>query len=58
MRVENECRHPLDMFHSALRGYHVYKDILDVVIRKQLSCRKDCYNVHDIYTVLEAVAVV
>ena len=41
------------MFHSVIRGYHtrIYKDILDPVIGKQLSCRKDHHNVHDVYAV-------
>ena len=36
------------IFHSAVWGYHVYKD---PVIGKQLSCREDRHNVHDVYAV-------
>ena len=38
-------------FYPNLRGYHVYKDMLDPVIGKQLSCCKDHHNVHDVYAV-------
>ena len=39
------------MFCSAIRGYHVYKGILDSVVGKHLSCRKDRHNVHDVCAV-------
>ena len=39
-------------FHSMIRGYdHVYQDILAPTIGKQISCRKDRHNVHDMYAV-------
>ena len=39
------------MFNSSITGYHVYKDILEATVGKQLSCRKEPRNVHDVYAV-------
>ena len=38
-------------FNFSTRGYHVYKDILEATVRKQLSCCKEPHNVHDVYAV-------
>ena len=32
-------------------SYHIYKDMLEPTIGKQLNCRKDCHNIHDMYAV-------
>ena len=41
----------LYVYHSSVRGYHVYKDIWDATIGDILVCRKEASNVHDPYCV-------
>ena len=41
----------LCIYHSNVRGYHVYKDIWFATNRDILICRKEASNIHDPYRV-------
>ena len=37
--------------NSCVCGYHIYKDVWDVVIEEELQCKRELDNVSDIYAV-------
>jgi len=38
--------------HTSVRGYHIYKDVLEAALGQLLPCQREPANIHDPYAVV------